>query len=148
MKTRPLVRILRVQRQRICWTSPKSKGNKGERPQLHMVEAMCKANWPAQQRLTKAEWATMERRHPWSWWSLLRWQRPLLRLRPSRLAGARDAEQATPKTAATHGLEGATPREEDIALPRGPGARIEGVGDVATHCKDTQPTHSVRSRTC
>jgi hypothetical protein len=58
-----------------------------------------------------------------------------------------DAEQAALKTAATHGLEGAPPREEYIESPRGAGARIEGARDVATHCKDTRPTHSVRSRT-
>jgi hypothetical protein len=63
-----------------------------EGPQPSTVEAMCKANWPAQRRSTEAEWATLGRNHPWSWWSLLRWQRPLLRFR-RRLAGARAQAQ-------------------------------------------------------
>jgi hypothetical protein len=42
-----------------------------EGPQLRTVEAMRKANWPAQRRSTEVEWATLERRQ-WSWWSLLR----------------------------------------------------------------------------
>jgi hypothetical protein len=81
-ETRPLARILGVRGQRICWTSPESKGEVAEGPQLRTVEAMCEANWPAQRRSTEVERATLERRHQWSWWSLLRQQQPLLRLKP------------------------------------------------------------------
>jgi hypothetical protein len=68
MKMRP-ARILRARRRRICW---ESKDEVAEGPQLCTVEAMRKANWPAQRRSTEVEWATLERCHEWSWWSLLR----------------------------------------------------------------------------
>jgi hypothetical protein len=115
MKTRPLAHILRVRRRRICWMSPESKGEMAEGPQLHTVEAMCKANWPAQRRSTEAERATLERSHPWSWWSLL-WQRPLLRLKP-RLAGARAQAQADVVSClvcAGRGEEGEEGEEEGV----------------------------------
>jgi hypothetical protein len=57
MKMRLLACILRVRRRRICWASPESKGEVAEGPQLCTVEAMRKANWPAQRRLTEVEWA-------------------------------------------------------------------------------------------
>jgi hypothetical protein len=72
------------------------------------------------------------------------WSRPCARPL-GQLACTRavpEAEQATPKRAATHGLKGAPPQEEGIASPRGPRARVGGTGDVAEHCKEGLPIPS------
>ncbi len=42
-----------VAHSRVCERDFESEGGAVEAPQPHMVEAMCKANWPAQKRPTK-----------------------------------------------------------------------------------------------
>jgi hypothetical protein len=111
-RTEPLTRILRVRSRRICQISPsglghdpESKGEVAERLQPRTVEAMCKANWPAQRRST-------------------------------------EAQQATLKSAATCGLEGMPPREENVASPRGSGPKSVGAGNVTVTAKTAYSNNS------
>jgi hypothetical protein len=89
--------------------------------QPRTVEAMYKANWPAQGRSTDAEQAAPK----------MAATRGLEGVPPQEEGAATahgrttDAEQASLKTAATRGLEGVRPREERVASPSGPGAIIE-----------------------
>jgi hypothetical protein len=56
---------------------------------------------------------------------------------PKSEGEATEAEQTALDGTATRGLEGRPPGEEDAALPR-VAARMEGAGDVAARCEDSQ----------